>query len=600
MTDDTKTGRVISLQIVRESVDKAPIVAEAAKSPTTVKIPPAVETGLPEECPVEPLGVKDGACFYLDSQRQLRPIKTRDHSALEIVGLFGSHTNQLHAAWPRADKSGKVTAFDARAAAEALIAACGRQGVIDLQDKLRGPGAWRGDDGELILHLGNRVWIGGNAGQLLDYQNGATVRPGRIGAYVYPAGAAQPYPSNAPAPVDQHGAGAQILKLLRTWPWKRAEIAPHLILGWICAAMIGGALSWRPLVWVTGGRGTGKSTLQEILKSIFGGALLIASDASAAALWQLLGYSTLPVVIDEAESEEDGGRLDRVVKLARMAASGGLILRGGADHAASKFLARCPFMFASILVPPLSPQDKSRIAVLELGELGQREPLSIQPAVLRELGAQLRRRLADAWPRFGDVLGGYRAGLQAAGHTARGADQYGTLLALVDVALMDAEFDRDAAGELIRHVQTDLSDWSDDAPDEIQCLGHLMTSTADVFRQGERKTIGEYVRAARDGNQGFGEEAQRIIETYGLKIVHESEGAFLAVATRHRGLAGLFKETHWRARPGAGAVWPQALMRLPKARRSGRTVRFGTATSKAILIPLDVVLPESPDPDPRG
>lgn len=591
---------VVQLDLVRSRLADAEI-APPVKIDDRRPPPRERDTGLPEGCPIEPLGVKDGTFILLDASRQLRQSKNRDCSALEIIGYVGSHVKWLYGAFPgRVDKSGEVTAFDSRVAAEWIIGECAKRGPIDLHDKLRGAGAWRGDDGELILHLGDRIWVGGVGGGLVGYGEGATMPPGRIGTYVYPAAAPQPYPSTAPASASAYGAGPQILKLLEMWPWKRSQIAPRLMLGWIGAAILGGALSWRPLVWVTGGRGTGKSTLQEILKSVFGGGLLIASDASAAALWQLLGQSTLPVVIDEAESEEDGRQLDRVVKLARMAASGSLILRGGADHQATKFQARSAFMFASILVPPLSPQDRSRIAMLELGELGRRKPLDIQPAVLRELGAQLRRRLADAWPRFHDVLNAYKAALQEAGHTVRGADQYGTLLALADVIVTDAEFDRDAAAELIDHLQFDLSEWSDDEADEAQCLGHLMTSIVDMYRQGERKTVGEYIQEAFHGNQGFADEAQRILGTYGLRTVLEDDGAFLAVATRHRGLANLFKDTHWKGKAGSGGVWPQALIRLPGARRAGKTLRFGASTAKATLIPRAVVLhePQSPNPDP--
>ena len=33
------------------------------------------------------------------------------------------------------------------------------------------------------------------------------------------------------------------------------------MLGWLAAGKLGGALDWRPLIWVTGGSNTGKSTL---------------------------------------------------------------------------------------------------------------------------------------------------------------------------------------------------------------------------------------------------------------------------------------------------------------------------------------------------
>ena len=115
--------------------------------------------------------------------------------------------------------------------------------------------------------------------------------------------------------------------------------------------MLGGALEWRPMVWVAGDKGTGKSTLQKVVKGVFGrGGLIPAVDASAAGLWQSLGHSSLPVALDEVESEEDNRRNNNLLKLARVAASGGQMLRGGSDHKQASFTVRSCFLFSSILI----------------------------------------------------------------------------------------------------------------------------------------------------------------------------------------------------------------------------------------------------------
>src|SRR5690606_9963036 len=160
---------------------------------------------------------------------------------------------------------------------------------------------------------------------------------------------------------------------------------------------------------------------------------------SAAGVWQELGYATLPVMLDEAEATEDNRQIDKLIRLARQASSGGMVLRGGADHGSAKFMARSCFLFSSIVIPPLEPADLSRLAILELGARRGRPPFAIKAAELRDLGEAMTRRLVDCWDRLPAALHAYRQALEAEGMTARACDQFGTLLAVADVLLHDQE-----------------------------------------------------------------------------------------------------------------------------------------------------------------
>lgn len=95
----------------------------------------------------------------------------------------------------------------------------------------------------------------------------------------------------------------------------------------------------------------------------------------------------------------------------------------------AEFVARTCFPFSSILIPPLPAQDRSHIAILELGTLPGTPPPKLDPGGLREIGEKLWHRMAEGWARLLEVLKDYRAALEADRHTARGADTFGTLLA---------------------------------------------------------------------------------------------------------------------------------------------------------------------------
>lgn len=593
--------KIVKLNFVKDAVAGAEEAPPAEPGRRGGGGDPAGSSILPEDCPVTPLGIEGATCFYLDASRQLRAVPARDHSRLGVQNLFGRQSHRLYDYWPRYSKPDKqgnifVTGWKPELAAEGLMAAAAAEGVWDPFKRVRGAGAWAGEDGELILHLGDEVLVFSGAD---PWGTKRTHKPGRIGRNVYPAFEPIPGPATEAAAADG-GPGGDLLTLFNTWAWRRGEIDARLLLGWTGCAMIGGALDWRPLAWVTGGKGTGKSTLHRVLAHVFGGALVSVSDTSAAGIWQELGYATLPVTLDEAEASEDNRNVDRVIKLARQAASGGVVLRGGADHNSVKFMARSCFLFSSILVPPLEGADRSRMAILELGELGDQPAPKIDGEKLRTLGAGLRRRLVDGWNRFGATLQRYRVALTDEGMTARGADQFGALLAIADLILHDDETDTDIAAEWAVKIAPVAGAEFDrgEGLDEFLMVDYLMGSAVELPHKAGRVTIGELIAKALHPADG-GEEANHTLGTYGLGVMFEKDGIFLAIANRNPELARLFRGTHWAGRASASNVWVQATRRLPGAWQRGTTY-FPGNRSRAVMVPIAVFVGQTSEVRDQG
>ncbi|WP_439813992.1 hypothetical protein [Zavarzinia sp. CC-PAN008] len=534
--------------------------------------PQGAGDGLPEGCPVRPLGKYRRTFWYLDELDQLIDLKASEHGRQEILSLFGRESERLFEWWPQYNaKTGELIGFRNEEVQRCLMRAGAARGVWSPEGHVRGAGAWEAEDGGLILHLGDRVMI-----------DGRRERPGIVGRWVYPARPAMPRPH--PVPVKADSAQA-LLGLLRSWYWRRPELDPDLLLGWIGSAIIAGALGYRPVVWVTGDRGTGKSTLNELLKALFGDALLDSVDPSAAGIWQKLGYDARPVALDELEADADDRKQQMVIKLARVAVTGGVILRGGESHQGAEFTARASFLFSSILIPALTSQDRSRMAILELDEIprGAKEPAK-DAKLWRQWGAELARRMVDGWPRFHATLAAYRQAMQRAGHSGRGADQFGTLLACRDLLLGAADLlpHSDELDEWERRLaRQDLAEAADDAPDHAMCLGHLLSSPIDTVRSGARHTLGTWIEVAARGQDT---DADAVLAGHGLKIETREGRLWLAVANRHEGLAALFKGTTW-----ARGVWVQSLRRGKNA-KAAAPLRFGGAPSRATLLPLDPIL----------
>jgi hypothetical protein len=551
---------------------------------------------LPPDCPVSPLGTYDGAFFYLDTVGQLRSLKARDHGNKDLLALFAPKTGFLHETWPRYDKEGNLTGWRPEEAGEVLMCACAAAGVWNAQDKRRDRGVWLDAAGGLIVHVGDEVLI-----------EGQWQKTGMHGRYVYPSAPPVPRPLDGPADTD---AIDELLGLIRSWNWQRPETDPYLLLGWMACAFLGGALDWRPIVWLTGDKGTGKSTLHALIKGVMGEGLLSTSDASEAGVRQSVGHQTLPVAIDEAEAEEDNRKLKALVKLARQASSGGNVVRGGSDHTAHAFTARACFLLSSILIPPLQGQDRSRLAVLDLGPFPKeaREPV-LDAGWMEKVGGTLRRRLLDGWPRFGETLRAYREMLREAGHDGRGSAQFGVLLAGADLLLSsttpkpeDIEPWKALMGAGV------LGETREAMTDTDRCLAHLLTSAATLEGGSRPQTVAHWIGRAADeldaepdlATGKRPDTAARSLAVLGLRVMDRTDKKsrtqrrWVMVPVAHQGLAKLFQGTHWQASSGAAGVWGQSLGRLVMAERD-QNVRIGGVQQKCVAIPLERCLDMGPE-----
>lgn len=594
MLDNAVTVSVLSE--IRAEAERAEAELSPAPASSNAPSPPnstrAENSHLPEDCPIKPLGVAEGVFFYLDALGQIRDLEGSKHSRLGIQALFGEEIDFLHHHWPRTNDDGKANGWRPEQASEALMKAAAAKGIWSSSEKLRGCGAWRGDGGELIFHCGDIIWVGpttdGSAGQWLV--------PGCIDGYVYPAAAAQPRPA---AKIEPSDPGKVLLDLLEHWNWVRGPLDARLLLGWIGAAMLGGALDWRPCVWITGDRATGKSTLHSVIRNVIR-SMLSVTNSSEAGLRQRLGMSSLPVALDELEAEEDNRRADEVIKLARQASSGGLVLRGGADHKGQEFKARSPFLFSSILLPPLMGQDRSRLAVLELNPLAGVSSPPLDPHFLGQIGKSLLRLLADRWHSFGPRLEMFRIALAThGGHAGRSADQFGTLLACADLLLHQHEPTADELEEAAKSLAAcDLQDVGENAADHERCVHHLLTSQIEAFRNSRRHTVAEWVIFAgtfeAHPHEGHHQD-NNVLKSFGLAVVCVEDRNWLAVSNNHQGIADLFAGTHWGARSGTTGVWVQALGRVPGSK--SHQMKFGAIKARCRLLPLhgpEAIL--SPDP----
>lgn len=555
-----------------------------------------------EVSPVQALG-KCGLDFYfLDADSQMIVLKAAAFNAQNITALFGTRCGLLDKYWPRYGADGSIKQWDTKDAYGSLMASCSSYGTIHPGDMVRGTGAWLYEN-KLILHTGKKI-----------YHNKQVLAPSKIGDHVYPAEPIIVEPASKYCQIYSRKSAKDIFALLQTWNWERSTLDAFLLLGYIASSMVGGALKVRPLVWITGERGCGKSALtggtEGLIPGLFNRRIVATANTTAAGLYQSIKHSSLPVAVDEIEAKADSKTTSAVIELARQSFSGGVVLRGGAEHSAFSFTAKCSFLFSSINIPPLMPQDISRMAILRLKPLKQVSNLEITDAQLYEMGQNMLsvwvNEFDDHWLNRLKI---WRDALSNMGHENRACDQFGTLLAAADFALNEAM----PTPQYVKTMTCDMkpaifSETGSSVSDADSCFTHLMSQRLDLNKGGTRLTVNEYVTAAVYGDDHkknttglTAKDALNELNRNGLSVLKENfDGTFvrsdkaiygreetscLAVA-RQGEIIKLFETSDWAGKAGASNPHTQALGRIEGATMSDNPIRFGGGVSRATLIPL--------------
>jgi hypothetical protein len=233
---------------------------------------------------------------------------------------------------------------------------------------------------------------------------------------------------------------------------------------------------------------------------------------------------------------------------------------------------RSAFLFSAINNPVHAAQDLSRLAILRLRPI-EKDKSSGKPLVIdaETCGRMVLAILMREWHRFGDTFAEYRRALAAGGHTNRGQDTYGTLLAMADL-LLGPEL-----GEELGVALTEAPEWwaehlAADALPEIEdakanwrdCLEHLLGSQVDVWRHGARATVGQLLEDLTLPGKLELPEGKRDLGLTGLGLLLPGEiaphdcGYVLAIPNASPLVAKLFN-----GRPWQHGGWKDALRQGP-------------------------------------
>lgn len=561
-------------QAAAQAAELAPWEGEAEDAP-----PPADDDGDDVAPPDQNghfviLGYNRGTYYIFQcGKRQIIEITKGDITEIGLIALA-----QLN--WWELQFPGDRAKIDTKMAAEFIIRTAERRGIYD-PSKVRGRGAWL-DAGRSVYHHGDCLTVDG---EVIDVTKIAS-------RYVYELDRSLPPPDDV-AMSDEDGRF--LIELAQMFRWSKPGSA-IMLAGWVALAPMCGALAWRPHCWLSGGAGSGKTTvLKDYVYRLLGDVAMFAQgNSSEAGIRQTLAHDARPVLFDESESNEEGDarRVQSILSLIRQASteSEAQTYKGTAGGAAMTYHIRSMFCLASIQVALKQQADIERLSVLVLrgkkddpDPAGTWERMSEQLYKLKRdvtLPGRLFRRSMELLPiTLQNIHVFSKVAAQVFGNQ-RDGDQYGTL-----IAGAWSMISREVATEEQARAMITRYDWSEhrdkgDTDEGERALASLMGAFVRV-KAGIELTVRDLTCAAYgepsdtvDISQAV---ADAILQRHGMKV----RGDRLLLSNNNDALRRLMHDTTF------AADYRGVLLRVTGAdRNDNKPVKFNGVQSKCISLPL--------------
>lgn len=316
--------------------------------------------------------------------------------------------------------------FNRKAAVNWIFGMANSRGIYD-PTRVRGRGAWV-DKGRIVYHHGKRLSIDGAPCEITKIKS----------AYVYPLARDLPKPLT---PLTNE-EGRHLIKVSSMARWSMPGSAA-LMAGWVMLSPICGALTWRPHIWLTGGAGSGKTTLQiKFCGALTKGISVRANgNSTEAGIRQELKCDARPVLVDEFESnnEREKQRVENVMSLIRQTSSEtqAQTFKGTISGNGQHFDVRSMFCLASINTNLPTKADVDRLSILTLKPTkeGDNDNWFQLEAELNKIDedtdmpGRLLARCLTLMPVILESIKVFRRVAALKFKRQRDGDQYGTLLA---------------------------------------------------------------------------------------------------------------------------------------------------------------------------
>lgn len=458
----------------------------------------------------------------------------------------------------------------------------------------KGLGVWPGDDGQIVLVGPGRACVWTGAGL-------ETFRRPRVAGIKVDLDHPAESKWFCPDVLEQHLIAAgdrdwclqtvqRFCDIVSQWNWKTPSGAEattcELLAGLVMATWVQSCWSWRPMVGIAAASDSGKSTLFEVLETIFGPLALLNSKSSEAGIRQAVAGHSKAILCDEFENDN---HRQKILEYFRTASRGSRTLRGTTSQRGQEFGLQHICWVTAVELGLRRAPDRNRFIMLDLDPppRDRRGKLLLPPtAELRDLGQRLLA-VAVRYVWKAEEIAGRIKSTPVEGIHGRVVESFATPVGmLAAVTGMDVA----AQGRLLEAVIGGVdTDPMQSTRDETDLLADIIGTMVDLGR-GEKATVAQILDRPADYPTGWD-----ALERHGIAPVTETRGASSRDRAREYETerAGLFIDPKpvlrllLRGTPWDGQDIAQILKRLPGAARDQRAV--GGHRPRGIVIPWRLV-----------
>ncbi len=478
---------------------------------------------------------------------------------------------------------------------------CYDAGIFTYDGKMRGRGFWY-DGGNLVLHLGNKILTDGHL-----------FNPSKFvkGKYVYEVKEKLiAYEDEFPALTDEEGHKIVLACTKANW---RNPVFASLYAGWMVTALMGGSLEWRPHIWITGNKGSGKTWVyKHICKKVMGSfAVYLAGDCTEPGIRNEVRNDSRPVCFDEAEATDRRSleNIKRILGLLRVSSSDdiGKMVKGSSGGGGSiSYELRCSFYMTSIGDALSLGQDKQRVTVLSLKSSTEIEDpvvrgekqsdfinCSAELDKIPNLTARLIKRILANHKVFDESLKVFKREAAHYFNNGRHGEQLGTLLAGRWILTQSMPVTPEVAKKVLS--QYDWREMMDDVTDEredMDVLSMIMGASIKCELTGggmaERKVselvslcigqIPDYDIKVSDAT------AHATLARFGIKIAGFNRSVQIAITSR-----GMVNELMCGTQYESS--WAKIIRRHPKIVGGVTKSRFAGQDCRYVEVPIAEMCP---------
>lgn len=542
----------------------------------------------------EPVGFDENGHYVILSRKtgKLVTLRPKQLDGDTLRGVVGTHyCNENHV---EHDSKLEKDVFCPASLAEVIRDLCDSRGAFN-PSKVRHPGFYE-DNGRLVVHFGNEVY---------DH-NGMPV-DSTPGEHVYVGGSGLGFDNETPLASAED---VQELEEAVAGFNFRSRFDRIALLGWFVTAVFGQVAKHRPILAVTAERGSGKTTLIELLSALLGPQAFTRDGVPTVAqvIYELENRSAA-LFVDEFEAR--GNKKKAVEDFLELA-------RTSFTHSESSRIARViggrsrfynppsGILLAGIALPAFDEASETRTVRVQMQPLcasGARAENRLldqsNRADVQMLGARIRRLLVGRWETLLAAQKVVREILVSYGHEARAADKFTSLIAGY-VALTSNELPaRERLEALVEECQLSQVEKAAVERDCDACLSLLLSRRVVMFQSVDGRTLKSYeqirdvvsaVIHCEDDSPGRIALIQQL-EKFGLRPMWK-KGAnewklIVCTSDSNLGMRRLMQGTAW-----SSGGWKDVLARTPGAILGQQRVDGLSQKVVELPIPEEILFPK--------